>query len=64
MLSAQNIQKINIYVYVAAAAAGILSNYLPERRRRGWDIWSSAAAAGFFSKKSAVAAAKPHGLHL
>jgi hypothetical protein len=45
MLSAQNIQKINIYIYVAAAAAGILSNYLPERRRRGWDIWSSATAA-------------------
>jgi hypothetical protein len=35
MLSAQNIQKINIYIYVAAAAAGILSNYLSERRRRG-----------------------------
>jgi hypothetical protein len=45
MLIAQNIQKINIYIYVAAAAAGIPSNYLPERRRRGWNIWSSAVAA-------------------
>jgi hypothetical protein len=45
MLSAQNIQKMNIYIYVAAVAAGIPSNFLPERRRRGWDIWSSAATA-------------------
>jgi hypothetical protein len=36
ILDAQNIEKSSIYIYVAAAAAaGISSNYLRGRRRRG-----------------------------
>jgi hypothetical protein len=34
-LDAQNIEKSSIYIYAAAAAAEISSNYLRERRRRG-----------------------------
>jgi uncharacterized membrane protein len=34
ILDAQNIEKSSIYIYIAAAAAGIFSNYLRERRRR------------------------------
>jgi hypothetical protein len=35
ILDAQNIEKLGIYIYVAAAAARISSDYLRERRRRG-----------------------------
>jgi hypothetical protein len=49
----QNVEKLRIYIYMAAAAAEIFINCLRQRRRRLRTVWLSAAAA-----------AQPLGLHL
>jgi hypothetical protein len=42
----QNIEKLRIYIYMAAAAAEIFINCLRQRRRRQLrTVWVSAAAA-------------------
>jgi len=54
ILSVQNIQKLSIYICVAAAAAGTIAKIFVR----------SAAVAAIFPKKLAAAAAQLHGLHL